>query len=90
MQYTLTFTVDKKKYISKPFDFEALCRVNDECVKDNATILRCGYKAVEYMFEGTEATEDILKRLPPSKAVNLSKKAWIFYTEAMEEASKNE
>ena len=29
MQHTLTFTVDKKKYVSKPFDFEALCIIND-------------------------------------------------------------
>lgn len=29
MQHTLTFVKDKVKYVSKPFDFEAMCIIND-------------------------------------------------------------
>lgn len=29
MQHTLTFKHDNKKYVSKPFDFEAMCIIND-------------------------------------------------------------
>ena len=29
MQHTLTFLKDKIKYVSKPFDFEAMCIIND-------------------------------------------------------------
>ena len=29
MQHTLTFTEKGKKYVSKPFDFKAMCIVND-------------------------------------------------------------
>ena len=29
MQHTLTFVKDKIKYVSKPFDFEAMCIIND-------------------------------------------------------------
>ena len=28
MQHTLTFVKDKVKYVSKPFDFEAMCIIN--------------------------------------------------------------
>ena len=29
MQHTLTFKHENKKYVSKPFDFEAMCIIND-------------------------------------------------------------
>ena len=29
MQHTLTFKHDNKKSVSKPFDFEAMCIIND-------------------------------------------------------------
>ncbi len=29
MQRVLSFTANKKKYISKPWDFEAMCRVQE-------------------------------------------------------------
>ena len=60
MQHTLTFVKDKVKYVSKPFDFEAMCIINDahndENKKGPLSICR---DALDYMFEGTE---DVYKR----------------------------
>lgn len=61
MQRVLTFKVGNKKYISKPWDFEALCRVQEEHIKkETDSIGRIAGGAVDYLFEGTEATQDIL------------------------------
>ena len=61
MQHTLTFVKDKIKYVSKPFDFEAMCIINDahndENKKGPLSICR---DALDYMFEGTDATQDVI------------------------------
>lgn len=61
MQHTLTFVKDKVKYVSKPFDFEAMCIINDahndENKKGPLSICR---DALDYMFEGTDATQDVM------------------------------
>lgn len=91
MQHTLTFTLNKKKYVSKPFDFEAFCKINEKHIsEDNVSIYRCCQGAVEYMFEGTEATEDILKQIPVAEMAKLHRRAWEFYIEVAKESSKNE
>ena len=60
MQRTLSFTYNKKKYISKPWDFEAMCLVQEAQVSGVKGIGRTGGDAVEYLFEGTDATAEIL------------------------------
>lgn len=91
MQKTLTFTMNKKKYVSKPFDFETFCRVNEKHITvGDKGIYRCCADAVEYMFEGTEATDDILKKVSPGEYAKMCQKVWQMYAEAMEEAGKNE
>ena len=60
MQRVLTFVHNKKKYISKPWDFEAMCRVQEAQVGGAKGIGMVGGNAVDYLFEGTDATQDIL------------------------------
>lgn len=88
MQHTLTFEKDKTKYVSKPFDFEAMCLINDshndEKRKGPLSICR---DALDYMFEGTDATEDIINSLSVSKRSAMCLKLWEFYIEAL--SSKN-
>ena len=61
MQHTLTFKHDNKKYVSKPFDFEAMCIINDAHNDENKNgPLNICREAVDYMFEGTDATQDII------------------------------
>lgn len=89
MQHTLTFTKDKIKYVSKPFDFEAMCIINDahndETKKGPLNICR---DAVDYLFEGTEATDDVICALDINTRAKLCIKLWGFYVDAL--ASKNE
>lgn len=89
MQHTLTFTKNKKKYVSKPFDFETMCIVNDAHnngeTKGPINICRGG---VDYMFEGTEATQDIIDSLDAGERSRLCLEVWGFYAEAL--SSKKE
>ena len=89
MQHTLTFTVDKKKYVSKPFDFEAMCIINDahndEKKKGPLNICR---DAVDYMFEGTEATQDVIENMSINDRSKMCITLWGFYLDAL--TSKNE
>lgn len=81
MQDTLTFTVNEKKYISKPFDFETMCLINDNLDGQKGVLSICR-DAVDYMFEGTEATQDIINKLAPGMRAALCNEAWRMYVEA--------
>lgn len=89
MQHTLTFTKDKIKYVSKPFDFETMCIINDahndDTKKGPLNICR---DAVDYLFEGTDATEDIISSLSINTRAKMCITLWGFYVDAL--ASKNE
>ncbi len=89
MQHTLTFTKDKKKYVSKPFDFEAMCIINDAHNDDEKKgPLNICRDAVDYMFEGTEATQDIIDALDIGERSKMCVTLWGFYVDAL--TSKNE
>ena len=83
MQHTVTFTKDKKKYVSKPFDFETMCKINDaHNDSDKKGPLNICRDAVDYIFEGTEATQDIINSLEPAERTRLCLELWKFYAEA--------
>ncbi len=88
MQHTLTFTKDDKKYVSKPFDFEAMCIINDAHNSGDAhgplSICR---GALDYMFEGTQATQDVIDAMDIGERSKLCIKLWGFYIDAL--SSKN-
>ena len=84
MQHTLTFKHDNKKYVSKPFDFEAMCIINDAHNDENKNgPLNICRDAVDYMFEGTEATQDIINSLDVNTRSRLCIELWKFYIEAL-------
>lgn len=89
MQNTLTITVDKKKIISKPFDFEAMCIINDAHNDDtkNGPLNICR-DAIDYMFEGTEATQDIINALDLNTRTKLCITLWGMYVDVL--SAKNE
>lgn len=60
MQRVLTFKSGKRNFISKPWDFEAMCRVQEAVCDGVKGIGKTGGDAVDYLFEGTDATQDIL------------------------------
>lgn len=89
MQHILDFTAGDKKYISKPFDFEALCIINDEHIgSEKKGPIRICSGAVDYLFEGTEATQDIINSLEPGIRASMCMKAWEFYAEAISSKKK--
>lgn len=100
-QRVLSFTFNKKKYVSKTWDFEAFCRVQDmhlkkEYDKDGNvigpytdSIARIGSGAVDYLFEGTEATQDILDAAVVKKNV-MCRKVFHWYLEDLNEIKNAE
>ncbi len=84
MNNTLSFTLDKKKYTSKPFDFEAFCLVNDKHIeKDAKSVYRICSDAVGYMFDGTDAAGDVLAALAPGEYAKLCREVWDMYADAL-------
>lgn len=89
MQHTLTFTVGDTKYVSRPFDFETMCIINDaHNDREKRGPLNICRDAVDYIFEGTDATQDIIDSLDAPTRTRLCIKLWEFYIDAI--SSKNE
>ena len=84
MQNVLTIKMDKKTITSKPFDFKAMCLINekhnDETVK--GPLMYCS-DAVDYLFEGTEATQEVINELPVGVRTKLCMTAWGMYIDAL-------
>ena len=89
MQHTLTYEKDGKKYTSKPFDFEAMCIINDSHTKnDDSGYLRHCSGAVDYLFEGTDVTQDVIDKMDIGVRGKMCLTLWKFYIDAL--SSKNE
>lgn len=89
MQHTLTFNSGDTKYVSRPFDFETMCIINDaHNDKEKRGPLNICRDAVDYMFEGTDATQDIIDKLDVQTRTKLCISLWGFYVDAL--SSKNE
>lgn len=87
-QRVLCLHIDKEKIVSKPWDFEAMCLVDDARRKQGGD-LSMGKEAVSYLFEGTSATENVLKTAPAAEMATACKKVCRWYVEDMAVASKN-
>lgn len=88
MQTTLHFTKDNKKYVSKPFDFETACLINDRHaqnisapINEKIGIMRMCFDGVLRMFDGTEATEDVIEGLSVKQKTEMCSKLFDIYTE---------
>lgn len=79
-----------KKYISsKPWDFEAMCLVDDAKRENAGGGLRAGLGAVYYLFEGTEITDTELSAIAPGVMMRLCLDVMRWYAEEMQSALKN-
>lgn len=89
MQDTLSIKTEKKTIVSKPFDFATMCMVNekhnDEKVKGPLNMCK---DAVDYMFEGTEATQEVIDNLSVNVRAKLCLAVWNMYIDAL--TAKNE
>lgn len=82
MQTTLTFEHEGKKYVSKQFDFEAMCLINDHHGDEGFGVFRMTADAVDYMFRETEGA-DVVKKLPNGVRARLCREAWGMYTDVI-------
>ncbi len=84
MQNILSFTQGKKKYVSKPFDFETMCIINDAHNEPSkkGPLTKCR-EAVDYMFEGTEATQDVINSLDVTTHTRLCLDLWQMYVDVI-------
>lgn len=90
MQKTISFTHKDEKYISKPFDFKALCLVNEKHVQNFQSAAMLCSDALDYLFEGTDADNSVLEAIPPAKRLELCREVWDLYIDALSETGKND
>lgn len=90
-QRRLRIDIDGKTILSKPFDFEAMCLIDDARFKDkDGGALRTGFAALPYMFDQTEITDEILNNLSGGEKVSLAKQVYSWYITEMVNAPKND
>lgn len=87
-QRTLSIQRGRSKIVSKPFDFEAMCIVDDAHKKGTGAI-RAGMEAVYYLFTGTSVTDEDIHALSYEKQTELAMRVFKWYGEAAENALKN-
>lgn len=82
---TLSINRDGKEYISKPFDFEAMCLINDKHISSekNGPLRLCA-DAVTYMFDGV-STDGAFGELSPGEMSRLCMEVWDMYVSALSE-----
>lgn len=88
-QRVLSIKQGKKTIVSKPWDFEAMCLVDDAKRSNRSGTLRSAVAAVYYLFEGTEVTGETLDTLAPSALSKLCMQVHRWYTDDIAEALKN-
>lgn len=76
MQRVLQIKWGRGKIISKPWDFEAMCLVDDN--RGGGEIKMC-IEAVYYLFEGTSMTNDRLRKISAETLSALCRTVWIWY-----------
>lgn len=82
MKTTLTFDYEGKTYVSKQFDFETLCLINDHRSIESEGMARMTTDAVDYMFRETEGSA-VIAKLSPGTRLRLCREAWDMYVGAV-------
>lgn len=82
----LKFKLDGKEYTSKPFDFKAMCLVNEGHNNEelNGPLMMCS-AAVDYLFEGAP-----IDKLSPGKRASLCTQCWSLYVAELSNSEKND
>lgn len=84
MEKVLSFTQNGKEYVSKPFDFEAMCIINEAHNDKNLYgVLMFCRDAVDYLFEGIVSQETI-NNLDTSVRALFCIDLWGWYVEELQ------
>ena len=88
-QRTLSFKLNGgEEVISRPFDFEAMCLMNDIHSQGDKGKFTICMNAVPYMFEGTKVTDKVLKNAGVTELGLLCDTLWGIYCEELVNLAK--
>jgi hypothetical protein len=87
-QRVLIIGEGNKKTVSKPWDFEAMCRA-DDARRAGSGDLNAGMAAARYLFEGSGMTDGALDGLDGPEKAALCLRVMKWYAGDMSEAVKN-
>ncbi len=86
-QQTVSIKLGNNKIVSKPFDFEAMCKINEVHGKGNIGLISLGNAALSYLFEGTEVTDSVIEALPMNERSALCMAIAHMYLDVIAEAN---
>lgn len=87
-QRTLSFNVGGEVIVSRPFDFEALCLMNDvHALQTKGKFSICA-NAIPYLFEGTKVTNDVLDNADVTEIGILCDDLWEIYSTEIDNMAK--
>lgn len=86
-QQTVSIKLGNNKIVSKPFDFEAMCKINEVHGTGNVGLVSLGNAALAYLFEGTEVTDSVIEALPLSERSALCMAIAHMYLDVIAEAN---
>lgn len=87
-QQVLSLKIENETVVSRPFDFEAMCLMNDIHAQGKGKLSICA-NALGYMFEGTAVTDEVLARMELLELTALCNTLWGFYIDVLGRAAKN-
>lgn len=87
-QRTLSFKVGGEVIVSRPFDFEALCLMNDIHAQQTKGKFSVCANALPYMFEGTKVTDEVLSNADVAEVGLLCEELWEIYAAELESMAK--
>jgi hypothetical protein len=78
----------RKKVRSRRFDFEAMCLIDDNRDMD-CGVVKKSLNSLFYMFEGTDITDEDIKKLKHEELTVLCAKLFLWYREILMTAAEN-
>lgn len=87
-QRTLSFNVGGEVIVSRPFDFEALCLMNDVHAYQTKGKFSICANAIPYLFEGTKVTNDVIENADVTELGVLCDELWDIYTTEIDNMAK--
>ena len=90
-QQVLKISYNGAEIVSKPYDFKAFCLIQDVLAQheEPVSVYTATDGAVSYMFEGTNATDDVIEQLSVNERRKLCEKVWKYHIDAIP-AKKND
>lgn len=86
-QQTLSCKHKGEIIVSRPFDFEALCLINDMIMRGDKGKFSAAYNALPYMFEGTKITNEVISCMEMTELGLMCDELWGFYLEEIQRMS---